>query len=237
MADEELEGLIRYYFIRGFEYMEIIHFLSKYHRKSISERTLHRRLREYGLNRRTPNYDINEIEEEVRKLLDGPECLVGYRHIWYTIQRRGIQVPRLVVQELIQYLDPEGCELRRAHRLRRRVYHNAGPNAVWHADGYDKLKPYGFPIHGCIDGWSRKLLWLVVTRSNNYPDNIASYYLEAVEEYGGCPIELDTDLGTENGTMAAMQAFFRDDEHAHRYVSSQRNQRIEGYWSFHRRNM
>ena len=76
-----------------------------------------------------------------------------YRHIWDTLQRRGIQVPRFVVQELMQYLDPEGCELRRAHRLRRRVYHNAGPNAVWHVDGYDKLKPYGFPIHGCIDGW------------------------------------------------------------------------------------
>ena len=27
-----------------------------------------------------------------------------------------------------------------------------GPNYVWHCDGYDKLKPYGFPIHGCIDG-------------------------------------------------------------------------------------
>ena len=29
-----------------------------------------------------------------------------------------------------------------------------GPNWVWHLnlDGYDKLKPYGFPIHGCIDG-------------------------------------------------------------------------------------
>ena len=23
---------------------------------------------------------------------------------------------------------------------------------MWHIDGYDKLKPYGFPIHGCIDG-------------------------------------------------------------------------------------
>lgn len=236
MEDEDLEGLIRYYFVRGFQYVEIIQFLSKYHGKVISQRTLHRRLREYGLNRRTPRYDIDEIEEEVRELLDGPECLVGYRHIWHTLRRRGIQVPRIVVQELMQYLDPEGCELRRAHRLRRRVFHNAGPNAVWHVDGYDKLKPYGFPIHGCIDGWSRKVLWLVVTRSNNYPDNIASYYLEAVEQYRGCPVELDTDLGTENGTMAAIQAFFRDDEHAHRFVSSPRNQRIEGYWSFYRRN-
>ena len=26
--------------------------------------------------------------------------------------------------------------------------------------GYDKLKPYGFPIHGAIDGYSRKILLL-----------------------------------------------------------------------------
>ena len=24
---------------------------------------------------------------------------------------------------------------------------------MWHVDGYDKLKPFGFPIHGCIDGY------------------------------------------------------------------------------------
>ena len=27
-----------------------------------------------------------------------------------------------------------------------------GPNWCWHIDGYDKLKPFGFPIHACIDG-------------------------------------------------------------------------------------
>ena len=81
------------------------------------------------------------------------------------------------------------------------------------------------------------MLWFVVTCSNNYPDNIESYYPDAVEQYGGCPVKLDTDLGTENGTMAAIQAFFfRDDEHSHHFVSSPRNQRIEGYWSFYRRN-
>ena len=36
--------------------------------------------------------------------------------------------------------------------------------------------------------------------------------------------------------MASMQAFFRDDENAHKYVASPRNQRIEGYWSQYRRN-
>ncbi|KAK2548803.1 hypothetical protein P5673_030947 [Acropora cervicornis] len=32
--------------------------------------------------------------------------------------------------------------------------------------------------------------------------------------------ELDTDLGSENGTMAVIQAFFRDDENTLRFVSS-----------------
>ena len=32
-----------------------------------------------------------------------------------------------------------------------------GSNWCWHMDGYDKLKPYGFPIHACIDGYVRKL--------------------------------------------------------------------------------
>ena len=27
-----------------------------------------------------------------------------------------------------------------------------GPDFVWHMDGYDKLKPFGFCIHECIDG-------------------------------------------------------------------------------------
>jgi len=69
---EDEEGLIRYYFVRGFQYVEIIQFLSKYHGKVISQGTL----REYGLNRRTPSYDIDEIEEEGKQLPDGPECLV-----------------------------------------------------------------------------------------------------------------------------------------------------------------
>ena len=40
-------------------------------------------------------------------------------------------------------------------------------------------------------------------------------------------MKLVTDLGTENGIMASLQSFFRDDFHSHRYVPSPRNQRIE----------
>ena len=95
--------------------------------------------------------------------------------------------------------------MRCSRRLRRRVYRNAGPTYAWHCDGYDKMTPYGFPIHGCIEGYSRKILWLYVTKSNSCPSNIAAFYLHAVSEFNGCPVNLITDAGTENGTMAGIQ--------------------------------
>ena len=61
---------------------------------------------------------------------------------------------------------------------------------------------------------------------------MAAYYLEAV----GCPVDLVTDLGTENGIMAGIQSFFRGDPDSHRYVPSPRNQRIEAWWGFFRKS-
>ena len=150
--------LITYYFYRGYQYRDILDFLATYHNIEMSERTLHRRLRTYGLSRRNPEYDVNTIVDEVQRMLDGPDCISGYRHVWHSLQLKGLQVPRRVVEIILRELDPERCRSRKGHKLKRREYHNPGPNAVWHADGYDKLKPYGFPIHGCIDGWSQKLL-------------------------------------------------------------------------------
>ena len=63
-----------------------------------------------------------------------------------------------------------------------------------------------------------------VSRSSNY---VAAYYLDAIEEYGGCPVDLVRDLGTKNGIMSAIHSFFRDDPDSHRYVPSPRNQQIE----------
>ena len=51
-------------------------------------------------------------------------------------------------------MDPEGVDLRRARKLKRRRYRpiSRGPNWCWHIDGYDKKSPYGIGIHGCIHG-------------------------------------------------------------------------------------
>ena len=230
------EELIRSYFYGGFKYDEIREFLEKNHDINMSIATLKRRVKAYGLKRKNPEYDVNEVREKIRGLLDGPGCSGGYRTVWHTLEIQGIRVPRKIVQEIPKDLDPDGTVERKAHRLQRRTYHNRGPNDVWHCDGYDKLKPFGFPIHGCIDGWSKKMLWLHVTRSNNSPHNIADYYLDAVQHFGGCPQKLVTDLGTENGIVASIQSFFRDDVESHRYVPSPRNQRIEGWWSYFRKS-
>jgi hypothetical protein len=69
-------------------------------------------------------------------------------------------------------------------------------------DGYDKIKPYGFPVHGCIDGYSRKVLWLKVCKTNNDPAVTGKHFLDATSKYGGCPMLLRTDNGTENVLMS-----------------------------------
>ena len=69
----------------------------------------------------------------------------------------------------------------------------------------EKLKPYGFAIHGCIDGYknkiltcsglgtyyvmvfsySRKVLWLQAGTSDNDPRVVAWHYLQCVKQLKG----------------------------------------------------
>ena len=64
-----------------------------------------------------------------------------------------MHVPRSTNQGLLLELDLSGTEARKRHRLKRRENTNPGPNFAWHIDGYNKLKPFGFPVHGAIDGF------------------------------------------------------------------------------------
>lgn len=108
--------------------------------------------------------------------------MFGYRAMWHTLRvKYGLFVPRSEIQVRLKELDPQGSQDRRRHRLKRKVYEVPGPNYCWHVDGYDKIKPYGFPIHGAIDGYSRRLLWLKVGRTNNDPAVTAKYYHDCVD--------------------------------------------------------
>jgi hypothetical protein len=236
---EAIEG----YFYSGFNYDVILNFLSKYHGISMSMSTLKRRLSNYNLKRNKRDLNLSDIEGMIRHELDGPSCVSGYRGMWHTLRvKYGVHVPRKEVECLLRQLDPDGVEERKRHKLKRRSYKSPGPNYCWHIDGYDKLKPFGFPIHGAIDGYSRRIMWLNVDRTNNNPAVTATFFVDCIEEVGGCPVLLRTDCGTENVVIAGIQCFLRDDndddfagEKSHRYGSSTTNQRIEAWWSYFRR--
>ena len=156
-----------------------------------------------------------------------------YRGLWHSLKTNyDIIVQRDIVMNVLKEIDPEGTNMRKARRLRRRKYVSEGPNYYWHADGYDKLKPYGFPIHV---GYSRRILWLKVTKSNLHAKVPAACYVDTMKELGFCPKLLKTDCGTENVLMAAIQSRLQAPVHAHRYSSSVTNIRIEHWWSHNRK--
>ena len=80
-----------------------------------------------------------------------------------------------------------------------------------------------------LDGFSRRILWLHVTHLNNSPDNIANFYLGMVKELMGCPVELVTDLGTENAIVAAARAIFKITQIL---IDMLLLHVTEGWWSF-----
>ena len=77
----------------------------------------------------------------------------------------------------LRELDPQASVLRKARKLPCRSYISPGPYAGWHVDEYNKPKPNGLPIQGCVDGFSRRILWLKVCKSNNYAVIPASFPL------------------------------------------------------------
>lgn len=132
---------------------------------------------------------------------------------------------------MLHLLNSVGVHQRRARRFQRRQYYCPGPDFVWHLDGYDKLKPFGFAVHGCIDGFSRKLMWLQVASSNNDPAIIADYYLSCIGSLGYTAQKLRCDLGTENTTLKYLHPFLANDRAACVILGkSTANQRIEAWW-------
>ncbi|XP_039473093.1 uncharacterized protein LOC120441767 [Oreochromis aureus] len=242
-SDPHVASAIREYFDSGHTYEVILDMLKTNHEISISLRTLKTHLKEAGLYRRGNYSPLPEVRRAILNELRGPGQLFGYRTMWQVLkQKHKLHVKRSVVMVLLRQLNPQGIVSRTRRRFTRRTYHSMGPNYIWHVDGYDKLKPFGFALSGCIDGFSRRMMWLVCGASNNNPAVIAHNFINCVKSLGVIPMRLRTDLGTENGTMAAIQCTLRHahaDHYAgslsHSYGSSTGNQRIESWWSFLRR--
>ena len=171
-----------------------------------------------------------------QQLQESGQC-VGYRVMHMRLRKQGILIGRNNVRVLLRELDQRGVADRQRHRLKRRKYVTPGPNFVWHIDGYDKLKPYGFAIHGAIDGFSRRIVWLHVSVSNNDPKVVMNYYIDAVSKLQFIPTLVRSDHGTENVLVqdlhTGLRSRFNDNFSGHKAFlkgKSSANQRIERWW-------
>ena len=241
---KDRDNLIMEYFLEGLSNSEIIGMLLSMHSITLSLAQLKRILRRLQLKRRV-QCDPRVLEEMlavIQQELRGSGRCLGYKAMWKRLKLLGICVPRKSVRYALLVLDPNGVNLRKKKRLRRRNYVNPGPNFCWHVDGNDKSKPFGFAIHAAIDGFSRKIMWLEVGRSNNNPTIITSYYLESVRVHKCVPCVMRCDMGTENAHLSYLQPYFTRNsdgpfagDNSFVYGKSTSNQRIEAWWSILRK--
>jgi hypothetical protein len=236
-----VQELATKYFEMGLLYRDIVSTFEKVHHITISERHLKRILRGLTLRRRGEYSSLHDVVHFLMTEIRGSGMLHGYRMMHARCIQNNVRVKKEDVRLILREIDPEGVETRIGRRLRRRSYFASGPNFVWHLDGYDKLKPFGLCISGCIDGFSRKIIWMNVYRTNNNPKVIGGYFLEAVRLLRGCPKLVRGDYGTENKLVCDFQMFLRrnctDNAAGRCYLdgASTCNQRIESWWSFLRK--
>ncbi|KAJ8318742.1 LOW QUALITY PROTEIN: hypothetical protein KUTeg_003833 [Tegillarca granosa] len=230
----ETDQNIRKYFQLGFSNKKILAVLAHFDGIIISHSTLKRKLKSIGLFQRKKHSNLLDVACFILRQLDVSGSLHGYRWMHLKCKHSGFNIPRDTVYFIMKLLDPKGI----------RQYLCPGPNFVWHVDSYDKLKPFGIAINGCIDGYSRCVIWLEAATTNSNPRVIANYYINSVRKKGGCPKRIRSDLGTENGYIADMQKFLRRDhgdtfsgERSFLYGKSTHNQRIEWFWGLLRKEM
>ena len=241
MDKDERLGIIRRYFSLGLKYNDIVDVLLRRHNIEISRRQLIRVLHSNGLHRRKCD-DILDAVDFIIKQQESSGALHGYRWMFEKCKTLGLRIYKEEVRCLLSVINPENVALRQRHRLRRRQYSAKGPNFIWHMDSYDKLKPFGICINGCIDGFSRKIVWLNAYFTSSDPALIGSYFIDSVQKLGGCPMIVRADMGTENTVVCELQRFLREDDDdsfqgdkSFLYGKSSCNQRIECWWGMLRK--
>ncbi|XP_074656641.1 uncharacterized protein LOC141909875 [Tubulanus polymorphus] len=232
-----MDDFIRSLFMSGHQYSDIVNLIYLDCGRTMSVRQLKRHLKRMGL-KRNKNYSFEDVVHAVSSELSGSGSCLGYRSMTDRLRHRyGIKTPRSLVARVLRELDEEGVADRSNGVLRRRRYSNKGPNYLIHVDGYDKLKPYGFCIHGAMDGFSRRILWLKVASTNNDPSVIGYYFTDYIKQIAGVPRCIRIDAGTENVLLCEIQRSFRADDNDDMagdmsvlIGKSTSNQRIERFW-------
>jgi hypothetical protein len=151
----------------------------------VSSWTVHRRVREYNLQHLDRFSDISddELDQLILGYISRHGNTTGESYLIGFIRSQGIHVQRDRVRSSLTHVDPENTALRWACVITRRVYSVPGPNALWHVDGNHALIRWKFVVHGCIDGFSRRIIYLLCA-DNNRSDTVVNVFAAATEQFG-----------------------------------------------------
>ena len=195
----------------------------------VSRATVYRRLKEQ--DRYVSKYSTisdSDLDDLIRRLkeshpYDGEVMMAGNLH------RSGICVPRSRLRASIHRVDPEGVVERARRTVKRRVYSVPCSNYVWHIDSHHKLIRWRLVIHGAVDGYSRKIMYLVCA-TNNEADTVVHNFSNAVCSFG-LPDKVRSDKGGENVQVWRYTLHYHEMDPACVVIgSSTHNERIERMW-------
>ena len=199
----------------------------------VSRWTIYRRLEEYNLQNLLRFSDVSdeEIDEMVLDYMSRHGETTGEPYVSGYLRSKGLLVQRRRVRASLNRIDPANTALRWGTLITCRTYYVPWPNSLWHIDGHHSLIRWKFVIHGCIDGKSRKIMFLKAN-TNNLAETVLCLFLNAIAFEGGLwPSRIRVDYGVEN-VMVCDAMIEKRGPGRGSYIagSSTRNQRIERLW-------
>jgi hypothetical protein len=145
------------------------------------------------------------------------------------IRSASYNVTRERLRASMTRVDAIGIAMRKQKRIARRVYVSAGPHNCWHIDGHHKLVRFGLVTHGCIDGFSRAVMYLRCC-NNNKSTTTLRLFKDATRRFM-TPKHVRGDKGGENVLIADEMILRRGlGVRAFKVGSSKHNTRIERLW-------
>ena len=149
--------------------------------------------------------------------------------MWGHLKSINIFVTRQKVAESLMRVSPQLARYRQSHSVSRHVYDVPAPNYLWYIDGLHCLIRWKIVIHGAIDGYSRRILYLKGS-DNNRAETVFALFCEGVMECGWLS-RVRSDKGGENIEVAQVMLVVRGTgRQSHITGSSVHNQRIERLW-------
>ncbi|KAF5334704.1 hypothetical protein D9758_017251 [Tetrapyrgos nigripes] len=196
----------------------------------VSTKTVTSSLKQNNINYKPSRISDRQLDDVVKtfqqkKPRSGEQYLTGY------LRRSGLKVQRQRIRESVRRVDKLGHALRlqQKRKIERVPYMVSRPNALWHIDGHHKLILWGIVIHGCVDGFSRKVTGLQAS-TDNRASTVLRMFSCAVNRYGW-PSRVRGDRGGENRDVSVVMILHRGLRRgSFIWGSSTHNTRIERLW-------